>query len=139
MPTNYALRTPIYASASSSGSNTASAQCVITVGAVTIYTIVKEASQSTTVTFEIAELLRDYLEISYIGNPQKITFTSTIQFFDLPNAEGTAQGTPISTTSGDGWEAYGLFTDGVNPTLPFENVQLPAWLMAGILYMCLLV
>ena len=130
MPTNYALRTPIYASASSSVTTTASAQCVITVGAVTIYTIVKSASATTTVTFEIAELLRDYLEISYIGNPQKITFTSTIQFFDLPNAEGTAQATPISTTSGDGWEAYGLFTDGVNPTLPFENVLKPAWLIA---------
>ena len=130
MPTNYALRTPIYASASSSVTTTASAQCVITVGAVTIYTIVKSASATTTVTFEIAELLRDYLEISYIGNPQKITFTSTIQFFDLPNAEGTAQGTAVSTTSGDGWEAYGLFTDGVNPTLPFENVLKPAWLIA---------
>jgi len=132
MPTNYALRTPIYAYATSTVTTTASAECVITVGTAgtVVYTIVKSASANTTVNFEIAELLRDYLEISYVLTPQKITFTSTIQFFDLPNAEGTAQATPISTTSGDGWEAYGLFTDGVNPTLPFENVQRPAWLIA---------
>ena len=130
MPTNYALRTPIYASASSSVTTTQSAKCLVSVAGTVVYTIIKSASATTTVTFEIAELLRDYLEISYIGNPQKITFTSTIQFFDLPNAEGTAQATPISTTSGDGYEAYGLFTDGINPTIPFENVQLPAWLIA---------
>ena len=132
MPTNYALRSPIYAYATSTVTTTASAECVITVGTAgtVVYTIVKSASANTTVNFEIAELLRDYLEISYVLTPQKITFTSTIQFFDLPNAEGTAQATPIATTSGDGWEAYGLFTDGVNPTLPFENVQRPAWLIA---------
>ncbi len=31
--------------------------------------------------------------------------------------------------SGDGWEAYGLFTDGKNPELPFENRQKPTWLL----------
>ena len=130
MPTNYALRTPIYASASSSGANTASAKCVITVGGTTVYTIIKEATQNVTVQFEIAELLRDYLEISYIGNPQYITFGSSIQFFNLPNAEGTAQGPAVSTVGGDGYESYGLFSEGINPTIPFENVQLPAWLIA---------
>ena len=133
MPTNYALRTPIYASASSSGANTASAECVIAVGGTTVYTIVKEAAQSITVIFEIAELLRDYLDVTFDGTTYGkayIAFTSTIQFFDLPNAEGTAQGAAVSTTSGDGWEAYGLFTDGVNPTLPFENRTSPTWLLA---------
>ena len=130
MPTNYALRTPIYASASSSGANTASAQCVITVAGSTVYTIIKEATQNVTVQFEIAELLRDYLNITYIGNPQFIVFGSSIQFFDLPNATGTAQGPAVSTVGGNGFEAYGLFSEGINPTIPFENVQLPAWLIA---------
>ena len=128
MPTNYALRTPIYASASSSVTTTASAECVITVGAVTVYTIVKPAVASVNVIFEIAELLRDYLDVTFDGTTYGkayIAFTSTIQFFDLPNAEGTAQGAAVSTVSGDGWEAYGLFTDGVNPTLPFENRTTP--------------
>jgi hypothetical protein len=130
MPTNYALRTPIYASASSSGANTASAKCVITVAGSTVYTIIKEATQNVTVQFEIAELLRDYLNITYIGNPQFIVFGSSIQFFNLPNATGTAQGSAVSTVGGNGFEAYGLFSEGINPTIPFENVQLPAWLIA---------
>ena len=130
MPTNYALRTPIFASASSSGANTASAKCVITVGGSTVYTLIKEATQNVTVQFEIAELLRDYLNITYVGSPQFITFGSSIQFFNLPNAEGTAQGSAVSTVGGNGYEAYGLFSEGINPTLPFENVQLPAWLIA---------
>jgi len=130
MPTNYALRTPIYASASSSGAATASAKCVITVGGSAVYTIIKEASQNITVQFEIAELVRDYLNITYIGNPQFVVFGSSIQFFNQPNAEGTAQGAAVSTVGGNGFEAYGLFSEGINPTIPFENVQVPAWLIA---------
>tara|TARA_R110000796_G_scaffold1218_3_gene4834 strand:+ start:15725 stop:16747 length:1023 start_codon:yes stop_codon:yes gene_type:complete len=130
MPTNYALRTPIYASASSTVSTTQSAKCLVSVAGTVVYTIIKSASANTTVTFEIAELVRDYLNISYIGNPQFVVFTSTIQFFNQANAGGTAQGTAVSTTSGNGFEAYGLFSEGVNPTIPFENVQKPAWLIA---------
>jgi len=132
MPTNYALRTPIYASAYNPTSGIQSAKLLLNITGVgtPVYTIVKDAASSVRVVFEIAELLRDYLDISYIGAPQKITFTSTIQFFDAVNAGGSAVGSAIATTSGDGWEAYGLFTDGINPTLPFENIALPAWLIA---------
>lgn len=130
MPTNYALRTPIFASASSSGVNTASAKCVITVAGSTVYTLIKSATQNVTVQFEIAELLRDFLNITFIGNPQFIVFGSSIQFFNLPNAEGTAQGPATSTVGGNGFEAYGLFSEGINPVIPFENVQKPAWLIA---------
>lgn len=131
MALNYALRTPIYASASSSGANTASAKCVVTVAGTTEYTLIKEASQNKTVQFEIAELIRDFLEIDgNTGSPQFIVFGSSIQFFNLPNAEGTAQGAAVSTVGGNGFEAYGLFTEGVNPTIPFEFVSKPAWLIA---------
>ena len=130
MATNYALRTPIFASASSTGANTASAKCVITVAGSTVYTLIKGATQNVTVQFEIAELLRDFLNITLVGSPQFIVFGSSIQFFNLPNAEGTAQGPAVSTVGGNGFEAYGLFSEGINPVIPFENVQLPAWLIA---------
>lgn len=130
MALNYALRTPIYASAFSSVASTQSAQCVITVGGSTVYTLIKEASQNVTVQFEIAELIRDFLNITYIGNPQYIVFTSTIQFFNLANAGGTAQASPVATTSGNGFEAYGLFSEGINPTIPFENIAGNGWLIA---------
>ena len=135
MPTNYALRTPIYASAYSTTSGIQSAKLLLNITGVgtPVYTIVKEASSSVRVVFEIAELLRDYLDVVFDGttyNTNSITFTSTIQFFDQPNAGGSAVGSAISTIGGDGWEAYGLFTDGVNPVLPFENRTRPTWLLA---------
>ena len=132
MPTNYALRTPLYASASSSGTATASAKCVITVGGSTVYTIVKEAATNVTVQFEIAELVRDYLDITFTYSPTYITFGSSIQFFNQPNAEGTAQGAAVSTVGGQGWEAYSLFTDGINAIIPFPNRQRPTWLLADL-------
>ena len=132
MPTNYALRTPLFAKAQSSDANTASAECVITVGGVTVYTIVKPAVQNVNVIFEVAELLRDYLFVGFTFYPQKITFTTTIQFFDLPNAQGTAQATPGTTISGDGYEAYTEFTDGANSIMPFGDRARPSWLLAPI-------
>ena len=126
MPTNYALRTPIYASAYSTTSGIQSAKLLLNITGVgtPVYTIVKNAASSVRVVFEIAELLRDYLDVTFDGTTYGktyIAFTSTIQFFDAVNAGGSAVGSAIATTSGDGWEAYGLFTDGVNPVLPFEN------------------
>jgi len=131
MPTNYALRTPIYASTSSSTTGIQSAKLLLNITGQSnpVYTIIKQASSSTTVQFEIAELLRDYLNITYTYTPQKITFTSTIQFFDAVNGGGSAVGSAVSTTSGDAFEAFGLFTDGINPILPFEGRTRPTWLL----------
>ena len=130
MPTNYALRTPLYAKAQSSGSATASAKLLVIVNSVTVYTVVKPATQNVDVIFEVGELIRDYLDIIYTQPPQKLSFVTNIQFFNQPNAEGTAQGSPIQTISGDGWEAYSTFTDGTNDTMPFSNRIRPTWLLA---------
>lgn len=130
MPSNYALRTPLYAKAQSSGSATASAKLLVIVNSVTVYTVVKEATQNVDVIFEVGELLRDYLDIILTTTPQKISFVTNIQFFNQPNAEGTAQGSPVNTISGDGWEAYSVFTDGTNSVIPFSNRTRPTWLLA---------
>ncbi len=70
MPTNYALRTPLYAKTQSSGSATASAKLLVIVNSVTVYTVVKPAVQNIDVIFEVGELLRDYLNIIYTLPPQ---------------------------------------------------------------------
>ena len=132
MPTNYALRSPLFAKASSSGSSTASAKLLVIVNSVTVYTIIKPAVQNVDAIFEIAELLRDYLNITFTYAPQKLSFVTNIQFFNQPNAGGTAQGSPIQTISGDGWEAYSLYTNGVNSVIPFSNRQRPTWLLADL-------
>lgn len=132
MPTNYGLRSPLFAKASSSGSSTASAKCIVTVGGSEVYQLVKNATQNVDVIFEIAELLRDFLNITFTHSPTFITFGSSIQFFNQPNAGGTAQGPATSTIGGQGWEAYSLFTDGVNSVIPFPNRQRPTWLLADL-------
>ena len=135
MPTNYALRTPIYAQATSTLATTQSAKLLLYNSGTLIYTIIKGASQNVPVIFEVAELLRDYLTISFPEDPttpyatQSITFTSTIQFFDGPNATGLSE-PAVTTIGGDGWEAYGLFVEGTNPVIPFENRVKPSWLLA---------
>jgi len=52
-----------------------------------------------------------------------------MQFYDTINAGGSTIGSIISTTSGDGYEAYSLFVQGVNDTLPFKNRDLPTFLL----------
>jgi len=135
MPTNYALRTPIFAQATSTLATTQSAKLLLYNSGSLIYTIIKSATQNVPVIFEVAELLRDYLTISFPEDPttpyntQSITFTSTITFYDGPNGTGLSEGA-VTTIGGDGWEAYGLFVEGTNPVIPFENRVKPTWLLA---------
>jgi len=123
MPNNYALRTPLFAKAQSSGANTQSAKLLVIVNGVTVYTIIKPALPNVDVIFEVAELLKDYLGTTYTYAPQKIAFTTNIQFFNQPNAGGTAQGSPVQALIGDGYDAYSIYTDGANSKIPFKNRQ----------------
>ena len=132
MPTNYALRTPLFSKASSTGANTQSAKLLIIVNGTTVYTIVKPAKPNVDVIFEIGELLRDYLEVGQTYVAMYITFYTNIQFFNQPNAGGTAQGSPVSALSGDGYMAYTEFVDGENSVMPFKDRVKPTWLLAPI-------
>lgn len=130
MPNNYALRTPLFAKAQSSGASTQSAKLLVNVNSVTVYTIIKPAEQNVDVIFEVAELLKDYLGTTYTYGPQKIAFSTSIQFFNQPNAGGSAQGPAITTVGGDGYDAYSIYTDGANSKIPFKNRQnQPTWLI----------
>jgi hypothetical protein len=123
MPNNYALRTPLFAKGQSSGASTQSAKLLVIVNGVTVYTIIKPALPNVNVIFEVAELLKDYLGTTYTYAPQKIAFTTNIQFFNQPNAGGSAQGSPVQALIGDGYDAYSIYTDGANSKIPFKNRQ----------------
>jgi len=123
---NYGLRTPLYAQATTGNSLVKSAKLLLSVDGTLVYTIVKDVVTSVPVVFEIAELLRDYLDITISASfaapvPQKITFTSTITFYSEINAGGSAVGSPVSTLSGDGYEGYSKFIDGANRSIPYAN------------------
>jgi hypothetical protein len=137
MPTNYGLRTPLYAQATTGNSLVKSAKLLLSVDGTLVYTIVKDVVTSVPVVFEIAELLRDYLDITISDSfaapvSQKITFTSTITFYSEINAGGSAVGSPVSTLSGDGYEGYSKFIDGANSSIPYANraSNQATWLLA---------
>ena len=87
-----------------------------------IYTLIKNlpfAATGQTVYFDIAELARDYLEISYQTNyePQVIQIETTLTPYYNINGTGGA-GTPLNFDD-RGFEAYGTFEEEVNPEVPF--------------------
>ena len=137
MPTNYGLRTPLYSQASSTSAAVKSATLRLSLGGQVIYTITKDAAENKPVTFEIAELLRDYLTITLsdtVGNApsvQKITFASTISFYPLANGGGSLIAS-VNTLGGDGYEGYSLYIDGTNSSIPYRNraSNQPTWLLA---------
>jgi len=137
MPTNYGLRSPLYSQATTGNSLIKSAKLSLNISGTLIYAIVKDVITGVPVTFEIAELLRDYLQVTFSETfanpvPQKITFTSTITFYSAINAGGSAVGSPVTTLGGDGYEGYSLFIDGTNSSIPYRNRSASAatWLLA---------
>jgi len=65
MPTNYALRSPVYAQATSTSSLVKSVKMLLTINGTLAYTIVKDAATAAPAVFEISELVRDYLNITF--------------------------------------------------------------------------
>ena len=96
-----------------------------------IYTLIKNlpfAATGQTVYFDIAELARDYLEITFQTDyePQVIQIETTLTPYDDVNGTGNA-GT--ATNFDDrGFEAYGTFEEGVNTEIPFGR-SLPTFLI----------
>ena len=113
-----ALRSPQFKYIEIPVSGVASAKCVISINGTIRYTLIKNTTKNTTQNFDISELARDYLDISYNSNyiPQIISITTTITIWSGLNATGILRDTEVFFDTG--FEAYGEFTEGTNPTLP---------------------
>jgi len=113
-----ALRSPQFKYIEIPVSGVASAKCVISIDGTIRYTLIKNTTKNTTQNFDISELARDYLDISYNSNyiPQIISITTTITLWSGLNATGILRDTEVFFDTG--FEAYGEFTEGTNPTLP---------------------
>jgi len=128
---NLALRNPqfkfIVASASAK-----SVECSVTIDGTLRYTLIKNLptilTGTQTINFDIAELARDYIEITYQTDyvPQTVSISTLIKSYTLINGGGT----PIDSASytDKGFEAYGVFTEGVNPEVPFGRTK-PTYLI----------
>ena len=127
---NIALRNPQFKKITIQASGTLSVVCTVSIDSTIRYTLIKNVQPSTTITFDIAELARDYLEIAYQTNyiPQTVAIQTIITPYDALNGTGNAIPLLVETYNDVGFEAYGEFTDGVNPEVPFGR-SLPTLLI----------
>tara|TARA_R100000541_G_scaffold33619_1_gene42212 strand:- start:5495 stop:6532 length:1038 start_codon:yes stop_codon:yes gene_type:complete len=132
---NIALRNPQYKNivASASGSATPlSVSCKITIDGTLRYTLIKNAPVlNSNVQFDIAELVRDYLNITYQSSYaiQTVAIITVLSTHQLINGTGTVYDTTGNITD-TGFEAYGTFDEGANPSVPFISVQSAEFLIA---------
>ena len=107
--------------------------CTVTIDGTLRYTLTKNLPLSLvatqTVNFDIAELARDYIEITYQSDyvPQTVDIETNLKSYDAINGGGTVIDEPATITD-RGFEAYGTFEEEVNPTIPFGRT-LPTYLI----------
>jgi len=126
---NLALRNPQFKSIAIPSSGVLSTVCTVTIDGTLRYTLVKNVQPSTTINFDIAELARDYIEITYQTDyiPQTVSIVTVLT--NKAGLNGTGANVGSATTITDkGFEAYGVFTEGVNPEVPFGRTK-PTYLI----------
>ena len=128
---NLALRNPQFKFIDAS-SSARSVECLVTINGTLRYTLIKNLptilTGTQTINFDIAELARDYIEITYQTDyvPQTVAISTVIKSYTLINGGGTELDTVTYTDVG--FEAYGTFEEEVNPTVPFGR-SLPTYLI----------
>ena len=110
---NILLRSPYYESATKAGATTA--QMRLYVGGSLKYTTSKSTTSAGLALFEIAELSRDYIDVEFYGSylPQTIAISGDIIHFD---EDGVQILLPYNFTH-RGFDGYGYFEEGSNPTI----------------------
>ena len=115
---NLFLRSPrTFQGIGTSGWN--SAKLTLQVNNVTIYTLIKNRITDSAVDFEIAELVKDYLNLTYNGSInaslQSVVISVAVAVYNGLNGTGAINQTPTGLTF-LGIDAYGYFEEGANPT-----------------------
>jgi len=111
---NLLLRSPQYKSTTAVGM--LSANIEVSIDGTVRYTITKNAINNVAV-FDISEIARDYITHSFSqSNPTStIAISTTITQYTGLNGTGTA--TTLSAVSDVGYDGYGEFSQGINPTI----------------------
>jgi hypothetical protein len=115
---NLLLRSPQYIDAEIG--DMLSATLELSIDGTLRYTITKNAIEEVVV-FDISEISRDYISHSFgQTNPSEtIAITYSLKAYDDVNGTGSL----LNTVNGShtGFDGYGEFSEGVNPTLPSSN------------------
>ena len=118
---NIALRNPQYKFISVPSSGVLSTECEIYIEGTLTYTIIRNNPNPLTGSnFEISELARDYLDITWSSNstPQSVAIATILTNKAGLNGTGSTVGNPVSYTD-EGFEAFGYYEEAENPTIPF--------------------
>jgi|TARA_R110000764_G_scaffold54242_1_gene118166 hypothetical protein len=104
-----------------------SAVLTLKIDGVLRYTILKTGTAGDVITFEISELIRDYITQTFTGGQsQPITVATTgsviLQYASL-NGTGTPSGSAVAIDH-TAFNGYGTFMEGVNPTLANDSIWL---------------
>tara|TARA_R100000541_G_scaffold21725_1_gene31663 strand:- start:360 stop:1337 length:978 start_codon:yes stop_codon:yes gene_type:complete len=81
------------------------------------YNIVKNGTVGTVLTYEISELVRDYLSITFNGTHTAQTVDISFLYRSYSGQNGTGSSSASSATTHKGFDGYGTFMEGINPTI----------------------
>jgi len=124
-----ALRSPQYKSDVADTGSPLSAKITITIDSTLRYTLVKATSINETMLWEISELCRDYINITFNGSYTAETLAIVSILTSHASTDGSGTALTTSTITDVGYDAYGTFMEGANPTVPFGTR--PTWLISG--------
>jgi len=124
-----ALRSPQYKTDVADTGSPLSAKITITIDSTLRYTLVKATSINETMLWEISELCRDYINITFNGSYTAETLAIVSVLTSHASTDGSGTALTTSTITDVGYDAYGTFMEGANPTVPFGSR--PTWLISG--------
>lgn len=110
------LRSPIFITGTQAGGLSAIAS--LTIDSTLRYTLTKDADSSNRVTFEISELCRDYLDITFNNSytSQIVDVSFSLQFYSAVSGGGSTVGS-AQVTDFKGVDGYTYFEEGSNVTI----------------------
>ena len=123
-----ALRSPQYKSAVADTGTPLSAKITISIDGNIEYTLVKSTSLNETMLWEISELCRDFINITFNGTYTAETLAIISTLTSHASTDGTGTALTTSTITDIGYDAYGTFMEGDNPIVPFGSK--PNWLIS---------